>query len=135
MLDIIWWMTSGVSVGVNPNRTIGSSLRRLVWPEVFDDLLVNEVDAFSFDFTEKLRDGETMVNTAINVCVINGADSSPVNIVKSDIDMNMGGMIASVLISSGIPNAGYMLAMKTNTNMGRTLIVEGSVRVMPACAP
>lgn len=101
--------------------------------KVFDDLLFNETDLFSFDFTALLAVGQTINTPTIAATVISGTHATPSAIVVGSVTLDATSKIASVLIKGVVAGVTYCLAMKALQG-SRELIVPGQLNVVSVCA-
>ena len=80
--------------------------------KVFDDLLFNETDLFSFDFAALLAVGQTISTPSIVATVISGIHATPSAIIIGTASLDGTSKIASVLIKGVVAGVTYCLAMK-----------------------
>jgi len=100
--------------------------------KIFDDLIFNETDLFSFDFTALLGVGQTINTPTFTVTLLSGVHAIPSEIIIGTPSLDAGNKIASILIKGIVAGATYCLAMKA-LNGSRELIVPGQVTVVAAC--
>ena len=100
--------------------------------KIFDDLIFNETDLFSFDFTALLGVGQTINTPTITATVLSGAHATPSAIVIGAVSLDATNKIASVLIKGIVAGVTYCLAMKALQG-SRELIVTGQLSVVSVC--
>ena len=102
--------------------------------ERFDDLILDETDTLSFNFTDILRSGQTVVNPAVVATVLDGTDPNPQNIVQGSPGVDVTLKIASINIKGLVSDVTYCLTMSVNTTGGLHLKITGSLTVKLPCA-
>ena len=100
--------------------------------KIFDDLIFNETDLFSFDFTALLGAGQTINTPTVVATVISGTHATPSAIIIGSVTLDGTAKIASVLIKGVVAGVTYCLAMKALEG-SRELIVPGQVSVVASC--
>ncbi len=97
-------------------------------PEWLTPFVVGETDVLSFDYTDSLVTGETIVSAVCTITVVSGTDASPV-------DMKVGTAQAATpyalqKITGGVRNTTYLCSCAATTSDGRVLVNAGILPVI-----
>lgn len=101
--------------------------------KIFDNLIFNETDLFSFDFSALLGVGQTINTPTFAVTLLSGTHAIPSEIIIGTPSLDASNKIASILIKGTVAGATYCLAMKALQG-SRELIVPGQVSVVASCS-
>jgi hypothetical protein len=100
----------------------------------FDDLILGEIDVFSFNFGRLLRVGEVCVAPIdMSISVLSGDDPAPNDMVQGVPGLDDASQVASVSLKGLVSGVRYCVAMECDTDQGRHLIIPGRVAVVAPC--
>ena len=98
--------------------------------QAFSYKLTTENEQFTFDFSTVLGTGETINSASMNVEVVQGTDSQPLNILVGSPAIS--GSRVAQRISGGLDQVTYRLELSINTSASN---VYTSVADLPVLAP
>jgi hypothetical protein len=86
--------------------------------DTFSYKLTTESELFTFDFSEVLVSGETIIGANCSVSVMNGTDPTPNNILISSPLVST--PTVAQRIDNGVADTVYRIAMTIDTSAGNT---------------
>lgn len=95
--------------------------------ESFSYKLTTENELFSFDFSQVLTTGETLLTASCSVIVKDGTDASPSSILYGSAAIV--GSKATQRIYNGISEVTYRLVMTVTTSLSNTFTAVGDLTV------